>query len=97
MMLKEEAEDGVFDFFGAPECFVIIDFACFRDKLRLVGKFGCQEIRIYGDAMSSHARAWLQNVDARMFVGEFDQVPNVDTCLVADQRQFVGKSYLDVT
>ena len=97
MMLKEEAEDGVFDFFGAPECFVIIDFACFRDKLRLVGKFGCQEIRIYGDAMSSHARTWLQNVDMQELVGEFDQFPNVDTCLVADQRQFVGKSYLDVT
>lgn len=41
-------------------------------------------------------RAWLQDVDARVLVGQLDELPDVDAQLVADQRQLVRESDVDV-
>ena len=38
VVFEFEAEHCVFDFFGAPEQFVVVDFARFGDELRLDGK-----------------------------------------------------------
>ena len=46
--------------------------------------------------MASHPAAGLQDMYARMFVRQFDQFPDVDPRLGADQRKFVGKGNLNV-
>lgn len=47
--------------------------------------------------MSAHSASRLQDVDARMLVGEGDELPHVDARLVADERQLVGEGNLHVT
>lgn len=46
--------------------------------------------------MPAHAGAGLQDVDARVAVGQADQFPHIDVELVADDGQLVGKSDVDV-
>ena len=44
--------------------------------------------------MSVDTATRLQDIHSRMFIGQLDQLPNIDSGLVANQRQFVGKSDL---
>ena len=96
MVFELEAEHCVFDFFGTPERFVVVDFARFGDELRLDGEVGRDEIGVDCDAVSAHAASRLQDVDARMLVGEGDEFPYVDSGFVADERKLVGEGDLHV-
>ena len=57
---------------------------------------GHDEPRIDGDAVPAHARSRLKYPDPGVAVGEFDDPPNIEAELVADQRQLVGKRDVDV-
>lgn len=91
-----EAEHRVLHFFGTPECLVVVDFARLGYQLALNGEVGCDEVWVDGDAVSAHSASRLQDVDARMLVGEGDELPHVDARLVADERQLVGEGNLHV-
>lgn len=96
VVFEFEAEHCVLHFFGTPECLVVVDFARFCNQLALNGEVGCDEVWVDGDAVSAHSAARLQDVDARMLVGERDELPHVDARLVADERKLVGEGYLHV-
>lgn len=96
VVFELEAEHCVLHFLGTPECLVVVDFARFCNQLALNGEVGCDEVWVDGDAVSAHAASRLQDVDARMLVGESDELPHVDARLVADERQLVGEGYLHV-
>lgn len=96
VVFELEAEHCVLHFLGTPECLVVVDFARFCYQLALNGEVGCDEIWVDGDAVSAHAASRLQDVDARMLVGESDKLPHVDARLVADERQLVGEGNLHV-
>jgi len=79
-----------------PLRFVVVYFSGRADKS---GFFRCltdDEPRINGDAVPSHSRAGLEDVYARVSVGEADQFPYVDSLLVADDGEFVGEGDIDV-
>src|SRR3546814_10824174 len=46
--------------------------------------------------MAADAGAWLEDVDARVAVGEADHLPNVDAHVLGHHRQLVGKGDVDV-
>lgn len=96
VVFELEAEHCVLHFLGTPECLVVVDFARFCNQLALNGEVGCDEVWVDGDAVSAHTAARLQDVDARMLVGEGDELPHVDARLVADERQLVGEGNLHV-
>lgn len=96
VVFEFEAEHCVLHFLGTPECLVVVDFARFCYQLALNGEVGCDEVWVDGDAVSAHSASRLQDVDARMLVGEGDELPHVDARLVADERQLVGKGNLHV-
>jgi hypothetical protein len=54
------------------------------------------EPRVDRDAVAADAGAGLEDVDARVAVGERDHFPHVDARLVGDERQFVGEGDVDV-
>lgn len=96
VVFEFEAEHCVLHFLGTPECLVVVDFARFGYQLALNGEVGCEEVWVDGNAVSAHAASRLQDVDARMLVGEGDELPHVDARLVADERQLVGEGNLHV-
>ena len=96
VVFEFEAEHCVLHFFGTPECLVVVDFARFGYQLALNREVGSDEVWVDGDAVSAHATSRLQDVDARMLVGERDELPHVDARLVADERQLVGEGNLHV-
>lgn len=96
VVFEFEAEHCVLHFLGTPECLVVVDFARFCNQLALNGEVGCDEVWVDGDAVSAHSASRLQDVDARMLVGEGDELPHVDARLVADERQLVGEGNLHV-
>lgn len=96
MVFELEAEHCVLHFLCTPECLVVVDFARFCNQLALNGEVGCEEVWVDGNAVSAHAASRLQDVDARMLVGEGDELPHVDARLVADERQLVGEGNLHV-
>lgn len=96
VVFELEAEHRVLHFFGTPECLVVVDFARLGYQLALNGEVGCDEVWVDGDAVSAHSASRLQDVDARMLVGEGDELPHVDARLVADERQLVGEGNLHV-
>lgn len=96
VVFELEAEHCVLHFLGTPECLVVVDFARFGYQLALNGEVGCDEVWVDGDAVSAHSASRLQDVDARMLVGESDELPHVDARLVADERQLVGEGNLHV-
>ena len=96
VVFEFEAEHRVLHFFGTPECLVVVDFARLGYQLALNGEVGSDEVWVDGDAVSAHSAARLQDVDARMLVGESDELPHVDARLVADERQLVGEGNLHV-
>lgn len=96
VVFELEAEHCVLHFLGTPECLVVVDFARLGYQLALNGEVGCDEVWVDGDAVSAHSASRLQDVDARMLVGESDELPHVDARLVADEREFVGEGNLHV-
>ena len=74
----------------------VVDLARGADQPGLLGRGVDDEPRIDGDAVAADARARLQDVDARVAVGEPDHLPDVDAELVADHRQLVGEGDVDV-
>lgn len=96
VVFELEAEHCVLHLLGTPECLVVVDFARFCNQLALNGEVGCDEVWVDGDAVSAHSASRLQDVDARMLVGESDELPHVDARLVADERQLVGEGNLHV-
>lgn len=96
VVFELEAEHCVLHFLGTPECLVVVDFARFGYQLALNGEVGCDEVWVDGNAVSAHSASRLQDVDARMLVGESDELPHVDARLVADERQLVGEGNLHV-
>lgn len=96
VVFELEAEHCVLHFLGTPECLVVVDFARFCNQLALNGEVGCEEVWVDGNAVSAHSASRLQDVDARMLVGESDELPHVDARLVADERQLVGEGNLHV-
>lgn len=96
VVFEFEAEHCVLHFLGTPECLVVVDFARFCNQLALNGEVGSDEVWVDGNAVSAHSASRLQDVDARMLVGEGDELPHVDARLVADERQLVGEGNLHV-
>ena len=96
VVFELEAEHCVLHLLGTPECLVVVDFARLGYQLALNGEVGCDEVWVDGYAVSAHTASRLQDVDARMLVGECDKLPHVDARLVADERQLVGEGNLHV-
>src|SRR3546814_5249540 len=74
----------------------IVDHAGRVDQTRLLRRGVDDEPRIDGDAMPAHTRPRLKDIDPRVTVGQPGQLPDIDTELFADDRQFVGEGNVDV-
>ena len=55
------------------------------------------EPRVDGNAMTAHAGAGPENVDPRMPVCHLDNMPDIKSKSVADDRQLVREGDIDVT
>ena len=62
----------------------------------MLGRGGDDEPRVDGDAVAADAGTRLEDVDARVMVGEVDEFPDIDVEVVGDHRQFVGERDVDV-
>ena len=51
---------------------------------------------VHGDAAAADAGAGLEDLDARVAVGQFDHPPDIQAHAVADHRQLVGEGDVDV-
>ena len=67
------------------------------DERRLLWRARDQEPGVHGDAMPADARARLENVDARVPIGEADDLPHAHAELVGHQRKLVREGDVDVT
>ena len=74
----------------------VIHFTRGANQTRLRRILRHDKPRIDGDTVSAHARAWLENVHARMAICQANQLPDVNPLVGADQRQFVRKGDIDV-
>ena len=74
----------------------LVDLAGGTDQPGLLRVLRDDEPGIDGDAMATDAGAGLQDVDARVAVGQRDQLENVDVQPVGDDRQLVGQRDVDV-
>ena len=74
----------------------VVDQPRGADQRRLLGRSVDNEPRVHRDAVAAHAGAGLQDVHARMPVGQPDHFPHVQPHLVRHHRQFVGEGDVDV-
>ncbi len=95
-LLRQGVDDRRLDLLQHPLRFVIVDLACRADDASLVRVGIDDEPGVNGNAVPAHAGARLQDAHARMAVSQADEFPDVDIELVADDRQLVGKRYVDV-
>lgn len=79
-----------------PIRLAVVDLARGAHQPRVFGEGGDNEPWIDGDAMAANARTGVEDVDARVPVGEPDQLPGVDAGLLGDDRKLVGKGDVDV-
>src|SRR3546814_9295033 len=91
-MLRHEHFGGADDMRGLGE----IDLARGADQAAVLGRAVDEKPGIDRDAMAADAGAWLEDVDARVAVGEADHLPNVDAHVLGHHRQLVGKGDVDV-
>ena len=66
------------------------------DQRGVLGRGGDEEPGIDRDAVATDAGAGLEDVDARVAVGEADDLPHVDAEAVGDEAQLVGEGDVDV-
>ena len=74
----------------------VIDLARGADQRGMIGCAVDDEPGINRDAMAADAGAGLQDVDARVAVGEPDDLPHIEPHLVGNNRQFIGKGDVHV-
>ena len=79
-----------------PGGLMYVDFACGADEATYFGVAGNDEPRIDGDTVAADAGAGVEDVDARVTVGEGDDVPHADAFGFADHRELVGEGDVDV-
>jgi hypothetical protein len=91
-MLRHEHFGGADDMRGLRE----IHFARGADQAAVVGRAMDEEPGVDRDAMAADAGAGLEDVDARVAVGEADHLPHIDAHMLGHHRQFVGKGDVDV-
>ena len=86
-----------FDLIEHPVRFAVVHFTRGANQARLRRILSHNKPRIDGDAVSTHARAWLENVYTRMAIRQANQLPDVNPLIGANQRQFVRKGDINVT
>ena len=96
VVLQLELEDGAAHFLGTPHRFVIVYLAGGGDDTCFGGVVGGDEVGVYSYAVAAYAATGLQDVNTRVLVGKGYQLPYVNVCLVADERELVGEGYLHV-
>ena len=74
----------------------VVDLARGADQAGCFRRAVDDEPGIDRDAVAADAGAGLQDVDARMAVGQLDHLPDVEAHAVADHRQLVGEGDVDV-
>ncbi|MCY1300544.1 hypothetical protein D9M70_501130 [compost metagenome] len=94
---SQELGNGQPDLFDHPPRLAVVHFASGADQPSLFGGLADDEPGVDGNAVPAHARARLQDVDARMAVSQTDQFPYIDIEPVADHRQLVGEGDVEVT
>ncbi|MCY1312788.1 hypothetical protein D9M70_632420 [compost metagenome] len=80
-----------------PLRLAIVHFTGRTNQFGLLRGLTNDEPGIDSDTVTTDAGTWLENVDARMAVGQPDELPNIDIQFVADNRQFVSKGDIYVT
>ena len=84
------------DLAGNKDRLVLVALAGSEDDLGLRRELLVDEPRVDRDAVTADADARGQDIDARMAVGELDELEYVDAHLVADDGQLVRVSDVDV-
>src|SRR6266851_3454294 len=77
--------------FNCPSNHRIVHFAAWFDQTREIRCRLDNEPGIDRDAVTTDSRAGAQDVDARMSIGEIDDLPHVNPITMADQRELVCK------
>ena len=67
------------------------------NNLGQLGVVTDKEPGIYGDTMTSHSRAWLENVYARVHVANLDNLIHIHVVMAADTRKLIGKGNIHST
>lgn len=97
VVLEFELKHALLNALGTPEGLVVVRLAGGGNHTALAGEVGGDEVGIDSDAVTTYAAARPEDIDTRVLVGQADEFPHVDTCLFADDREFVGESYLYVS
>ncbi len=74
-----------FDLVEYPVRFAVVHFTRGADQTSLCRILRHDKPRVDGDAVSTHARAWLENIDTRMAIRQANQLPDVNPLIGADQ------------
>ena len=70
---------------------MVVHLASGANQTRLLRVLRHDKPRVDGNTVSTNARAWLEDIDARVAVREANQLPDVNPLIGADKRQLVGK------
>lgn len=92
-----KCERGIFDLFDDPFALVVIYTSGGLDQTGCTLARIDDEPRIDGDAVPPYATSGLEDVDARVTVGQADEIEGVDTELIAQDAELVGKCDVDIT
>ena len=74
----------------------IIGFARLADNLRLIRGAIDDEPRVNRDTMPANAGARLQNIDARVAIGQPDHFPHIEALLIRNHRKLVRKGNIHI-
>lgn len=85
LMNALEDEDGL----------VVISLHRLIDDFGQLGVVTHEEPRIDADAVTAHARAWLEDVHTRVHIADADDLINIHIVVTANAAEFVGKSDVD--
>src|SRR5690554_3951770 len=96
-MLNGKIANSMPNLLCTPESLVIIDFPRLADDLGLHWEVRGNKIRVNRNAVATYPTTRLQDIYAGMFVGKTDQLPYINTRLVADDGKLIGKSDLHIT
>ena len=79
VILHFELKNRILDFLGTPHRFIVVDFAGIGDESGFLRICCCDEVGIYRYAVASDSGAGLEYIYARMFIGQFDKMPDIYT------------------
>src|SRR5690606_41332183 len=80
-----------------PLRLIVIYLPCLFDNMSMLGIIRYYKPWVNSNTVPTDTTSGLKYIYTWVFVCKSDKLPHIHTCIIADNREFVGKSYLYVT